>query len=257
MRRAADAFVADVVLDGDGTIATLLTSHTAFVDDALAPLYGLAARAGFDKASVDPRRHTGILNEPALLAAAATPNEGSPIRRGRLVREALFCQPVPSAPPTVNTKLPDPVPGQSQRQRYSAHVNDGSCKACHGQMDPIGFGFLKFDGIGAFHDTDAGGPIDSSSELTGTDADGAFSGADELAERMAKSAQVRRCVARQWLRFAFRRNEASDGEDAALSAIAGGFAASAGNVRDLLVDVAQSETFTLRRRIEATQGVKP
>ena len=42
---------------------------------------------------------------------------------------------------------------------------------CHRLMDPIGFGFERYDGIGRFRASDGGGPVDDRGEVTATDGD--------------------------------------------------------------------------------------
>jgi hypothetical protein len=77
-------------------------------------------------------------------------------------------------------------------------------------MDPIGFAFEHFDATGRWRENDAGVPVDATGMLTGTDVDGPIDGVQQLAARLLDSAQVRRCVASQWFRWAFGRNEQTD-----------------------------------------------
>jgi hypothetical protein len=60
-------------------------------------------------------------------------------------------QHVPDPPPGVNSNLP-PVSAskpQTNRERLSMHLQSDMCASCHKLIDPIGFGFEKFDAIGA------------------------------------------------------------------------------------------------------------
>src|SRR6187455_3176545 len=102
-------------------------------------------------------------------------------------------------------------------------------------MDPLGFGFEAYDGIGRFRNSDGGRAVDASGELTGTsDADGPFQGARELAQRLAGSRDVRDCAATQWYRFASGRLEGA-GDACSLRALRAAFEATGGDVRELLV----------------------
>jgi len=74
-------------------------------------------------------------------------------------------------------------------------------------MDPIGFGMEMMDALGAFRNTEAGLPIDSSGELTATDVDGPFQGPAELADRLLASRQVRDCFVVQMFRYIEGREE--------------------------------------------------
>ena len=40
----------------------------------------------------------------------------------------------------------------TNRERMASHATNKMCAGCHTLIDPIGFGFEKFDAIGAYHD---------------------------------------------------------------------------------------------------------
>ena len=56
----------------------------------------------------------------------------------------------PAAAPGVSTNLPNLTKEkpQTNRERLAIHLNNESCSSCHSLIDPIGFGFEKFDAIG-------------------------------------------------------------------------------------------------------------
>jgi len=74
---------------------------------------------------------------------------------------------------------------------------------CHKQMDPLGFGFENFDGIGAWRDAEGKFPIDASGELP----DGRkFAGPAELkAILKADAEKFRRCFSEKVLTYALGR----------------------------------------------------
>ena len=51
----------------------------------------------------------------------------------------------------MNTNLPPVTEAkpQTNRDRMSEHATNPSCATCHKLIDPIGFGFEKFDAVGA------------------------------------------------------------------------------------------------------------
>ncbi|MFX5756634.1 DUF1592 domain-containing protein, partial [Acinetobacter baumannii] len=53
MRAETDAFISNVVLDGDGTLDTLLTAPYTVIDDSLAKFYGVTMQAGTGARRVD------------------------------------------------------------------------------------------------------------------------------------------------------------------------------------------------------------
>src|SRR5206468_2661509 len=90
----------------------------------------------------------GLLESGGVLATQARPDSSSPIHRGKLVRERFLCQPLPPPPPGIVVQPPALDPSLTTRDRYTRHSTDEPCKSCHRLMDPIGFAFEDFDGVG-------------------------------------------------------------------------------------------------------------
>jgi hypothetical protein len=112
-------------------------------------------------------------------------------------------------------------------------------------IDPVGFGFEEFDGIGAFRSTENGQPIDDRGALFGTlDIDGDFRGASELSERLITSKQFQDCVVRQMFRFAMGQAESSDDQLALLS-ISSRFSSDS-RLSDLALSFVESPLFLQR-----------
>jgi hypothetical protein len=165
------------------------------------------------------------------------------------VRTKLMCQPPPPPPPDADITPPSVGEGGTARERFSAHLTAGtSCAGCHSSMDPIGLAFENFDAIGAYRTTEGGKTIDVSGAINGaTDPmlGGAFTGVRELATKLADSDQVRDCVATQWFRFsAGRLEEPTDG--CSLSTAQEAFAASGGDLIELVVAMTQTDAFWYR-----------
>jgi hypothetical protein len=84
--------------------------------------------------------------------------------------------------------------------------------------------------------------VDASGYLVETDVTGEINGVIELGRELARSADVRRCVVRQWFRYAFARSESP--EDACtLDALDQSFESTGGNLRELLVSITQTAPF--------------
>jgi hypothetical protein len=95
-------------------------------------------------------------------------------------------------------------------ERYAAHSELQPCAGCHVLMDPIGFGFERFDGIGRYRADENGLPIDVHGEILYSEGtDGPFEGTQALAADLAQSAEVRACFASKWLRFAYGLRDTS------------------------------------------------
>ncbi len=240
MRRELDAFVDHAVFSGTGRLPELLTAGYTFVDDTLATFYGLT-----DDGRVTPQagERAGLLTLGATLTVHSRPNDTSPIHRGKLVRERLLCQAIPPPPPGVVADPPPFVPGQRVRDRYAAHSQVQPCEGCHRLMDPIGFAFERFDGVGRWRDDveDAAGEIVGSAS-----SDGAVEGAAALGAHLGASAEVHDCFAREAFRFAYGIGEDA-GTRCMLRAVQDEFRAGDLAVEALFVALARSPQ--LERRV--------
>jgi hypothetical protein len=249
MRTEAEAFVEHAVFDEGGDLATLLTAPRSFMNDDLAAFYGVEGPGteSFAEVALDPGQRAGVLTLGALLTINAHSNQTSPVHRGKLVREQLFCQTMAPPPPEVMITVPEPGAGTTARERFAQHSEDPGCSGCHTLMDPIGFGFERYDGVGRFRSTDENGAaIDASGSLTATDVDGAFVGAVELARMLAESEVVEDCYVTQWFRYAYGRGESTD-DACTLGGLQAELRAHDGSIQELLVALTQTDAFLYRR----------
>ena len=227
--------------EGDG-FAELLTASYSYMNQRLADFYGVTGPSGdaFERVELDPDRHAGILTMAGILASLAKPNQSSPVHRGKWVRERLLCEELRPPPPNVEITPPNLDPGLTTRERFSEHRKSPFCSTCHNLMDPIGLGFEHFDGAGLWRDSENGRDIDDSGEVIGTDADGPFRGPVDLAQKLARSEQVRDCLTLSMFRFAYGRSEAPE-DEGSLRVLRERFAS--GNLRDLLAGLTQTDAF--------------
>lgn len=239
------AFVDGVLANGDGRLETLLTSNAVYVTAATAPLLGTTAPTMALERESLPHRY-GLLTQLAVLASGATASEEDPIRRGKLVREAVLCQSMPAPPPNI-PELPAVSAQASVRERHEQHFSVQPCRSCHVLMDPIGYGFGHYDAVGRYREKDGQGrTIDVTGQVHALgSASPTFDGPQALAQLLARSAEVRACMATQWLRFALGRGlEPGDGAGETQARTA--FAGADYDVRELLVAIATSDAMRFR-----------
>ncbi len=237
-----------VVLEGDGKLRTLLTAPYSYLEGPLYELYGVQEPAGATVGTPVPLpedERAGLLTQASFLAVHAHSNQSGPIDRGATVRGAVLCDPPPPPPPGINVIPPDPDPNATTREIFEQHTSDPTCAGCHALIDGIGLGMEGYDGIGAYREVQNGLPVDQSGELVATDVDGPFDGAVELSAMLAESEQVRECVSRQWFRYAFGRYESID-DDCSLELLSTQFAASDGDVRELVLNLVTTDPFRYR-----------
>lgn len=251
-------FVAHVVFDGGGRYRDLLLAEHSFVDAELAALYGVdleAGASGHAPIALPAERRAGLLGHASVLATYAHSDQTSPVRRGLFVRERLLCQHIGAPPPNAGG-VPEVDPDATTRERFEQHSADPTCSGCHQHLDPIGFGFEHFDAIGAWRDLDAGKPVDASGLVTsveglGSGVDVPFQSLPALSSILAESESAPACFARQVARFSrggFVGGGADqEGVSCGSALIEQAFAASGGDLRELLVATTQLPGFLTRR----------
>jgi hypothetical protein len=214
------------------TLEHLLTDEASTAERELAAMYGAAPRPG-------------ILTRAAFLAVYASPTESSPVKRGNGILKKLLCVELPI--PTelmINIVPPAPDPSLTTRERYAQHSSDMACAQCHLQIDPLGFAFEGFDGIGEARTTENSRPIDTRVDVTSAAIAGAYPGPNELIRALAASDDVDTCFARNVFRYALATRSAS--LEAALLAEWSASGAQT-ELLEILVTFVRSEWFAKRK----------
>jgi len=111
-------------------------------------------------------------------------------------------------------------------------------------MDPIGFGFEHYDGIGAFRMTDQTLPVDSNGSIVLDGKTQTFADAPALSKLLAASPQAQACFAKQLTRYALNRWDTA-ADAASIQSAATTFQGTL-NIRDLIGAVATARTFRYR-----------
>jgi hypothetical protein len=215
MKAETRRFIETVTLEQGGAVRALLTSPIAFVDQNLAPLYGLSGSFGQELTRVDlpvdgPRK--GLLTQAAFLTGhSSASTRTSPILRGVFVLDRLACQTIPPPPPGAEMMEPEEPPATellTTRQYFEWKTSMATCSTCHEAINPAGFAFEGFDAIGAQRTTENGAPIDATGSVPLGKAELSFETAAEFVEGLAELSQTRACYAQHWLRYAYGRAEA-------------------------------------------------
>jgi hypothetical protein len=250
----------------NGNFLEFFNADYTFLVPDLARLYGLNppeepwVKTKYPSGS--PRG--GVLGHATFLALTSKPADTSPTERGLFVREHFLCQHVPPPPPGVNATLP-PVTDEkpvTQRERLQAHLSNPVCAGCHTLVDPIGFGFEKFDAIGRFREKEVIVIHPTADELKtrrktkpteyalGIDARGAvrgianseFTTPAELGNILAREPNCQKCVVKQLFRYAVGRPESVD-DAAVIDEALARFRDSHFNFQQLIISIASSPPF--------------
>jgi hypothetical protein len=241
-------FVLDVIFDGKGDLATLLSAPHGFANDRTAGLFGLPPITSKEPVRVDlpPAERPGLLGHPAFMAMTAGATASNPVKRGVWVREQLLGTDLPPPLPDVDTRLPSPRPDATTRERYTVHATNPACASCHRLIDPIGFGLESYDAVGAWRTTEKTRPLDLAGEIVDSDVAGRFTGPAELARKLAASEDARLSLAHALFRFTLGRAEQA-ADACALGQARAASARGGHKVQELLVALAESDALRFRK----------
>lgn len=263
MTEEARIFLGDLVWN-DRNFMDFVQADYSFINGDLAGIYGVPAPAReFDKVQFPAgSERAGLLGQALFLALTAKPDETAPTARGLFVREQFLCQHVAEPPPGINTNLPPVTEAkpQTNRERLSGHVINPSCVTCHNLIDPIGFGFEKFDAIGArrekfkltffpgYRSANRRAPpkvveldIDTAGHVAGL-AGSNFTSPLQLGKVLAASPQCQECVVKQYFRYAVGRME-TPADRPLLRKVLEDFRSSRFRFKELMVSLIQAREF--------------
>jgi len=211
MEDESRAFIEAVLYDSTGTLAELLSADWTIANDALASMYGVTAGGTGAHTSLADTGRRGVLSQGAFLSVFANSNSSHPVFRGVAIARRIACLDVPD-PGSLGIVVSFPAAdlNKTTRARFEAHSLDPTCRGCHTLVDPFGFAFEGFDGMGKARATENGLPVDTNVSIAvGEDFDGDYESAAELAEALARSETVKACLARQLFRSSTGRSDDS------------------------------------------------
>lgn len=242
MREETATFVRWMVENDRFSLEELYTSNKAFPGTELAEFYGVEPMADGVPLELDTEKRTGILTHPSFTTLYSHTRDTSVVRRGAFIRDYVFCQPLPEPPANVDTTLPEPMAGVSERERLQLHTSVPSCASCHSLIDDLGFALEHFDALGYYRQESRGLTIDASGALTGTSADGDFEDVQGLVGRILESEEATECAVSQWVRFAQRRL-GSENDLCSEQELHESFLASGGDFTSLILTIVESTAF--------------
>jgi hypothetical protein len=244
------AFIDHVVANEGGSVRQLLGSDYTFADERMSDFYGTTSPLTGELGRVPlPPERAGILTQASVLATYALFDSSSPIRRGKFVLTRLLCRNVPPPPATIAIIPPAPRPDTTTRARFAAHTDNPVCAGCHRTLDPIGFGFEDFDGLGKHRRTENGLAVDASGSVEHSAGTFTFTGGGDLARFLSTSEDVANCVPLQLFRYAMGREE-DRVDEKLLNDMRTAFKANPRlQLGDALVSLVRSPYFTHRRTL--------
>jgi hypothetical protein len=204
-QEASYLFFENIFRQGLG-VREILTSSRGFMGPGMAQLYGLPSEgSGFIEQELGASR-AGYFSQLPYLTLNANNSQPNSIHRGLTLALDVLCSVLGPAAKSLPS-LTEHHEGQTNRQ-YVESLTAACGSSCHNEiMNPLGYAFEHFDGMGQFRETEPGGlAVDSSGSFTFTDGRVDFADNVELMTAMANSRQTHLCYAKKLASFALQRD---------------------------------------------------
>ncbi|RYZ07414.1 MAG: DUF1592 domain-containing protein [Myxococcales bacterium] len=243
-KQASQRFFEGIFSENLG-LREILTSSRGFVGPLLAPLYMQDAPTALEERELGPQRIGYFMQAPPLMLTGvnATPNI---LQRGADIAQQVLCFTLPSPPPDIPPP-PSLGPGSTNRQR-TAEYTETCGLACHNELiNPLGYAFEGFDGLGAGRDTDKGQPIDASGSFGLSGPVNTFSDARELMNLLAQDPQPYACYGQMLASYALQR-DLVPGDMPLIEELGamGSNGSSSSGIQDIALALVRHPTFRLR-----------
>lgn len=167
MKKESQLFF-DHIYRGNRSALEILDSDYTFLNEKLAEYYKIPGVKGKDfvQVSLKGTPRGGILTQGSILTITSHPNRTSPVNRGKFLLENILGTPPPPAPQNVPPFKEGAGKAEGTlRQRFEAHRSNPACASCHAFLDPMGFAYENYDGIGRYRQKDSGQAIDPTGKL--------------------------------------------------------------------------------------------
>ena len=158
------------ILREDRSVLELLSANYTFLNERLAKHYDIPNIYGsrFRKVMLaNDSERGGLLRQGSILTVTSYPNRTSPVIRGKWILDNILGVPPPPPPPFVPALKENGGIGKtlSMRERLAQHRENPACSGCHQLMDPVGFAFENYDGVGRWRNLDDSAVIDAAGSL--------------------------------------------------------------------------------------------
>jgi hypothetical protein len=241
-------FVDQVLRKGDGLLSTLLTSPVGYLNQELAAYYGVTGPTGssFVPFTFPAGQRVGLLTQGSIMGNFAHGSEASPVLRGKFLLTQLLCSPPQPPPDDVDATLPPADPTKTSREQLVELTSTGTCVGCHSMLNPLGFAFEHFDGMGRYRTMERGLAIDASAEVPDLEGlQGSYVNHEDFLAALGNSTLVRDCLTSKWFIYTHGRIPADD--DACSLSTARTEFETTGDIRDLILDMTETPAFLYLR----------
>jgi len=221
-------------------VRDIFTSQVAFAGPLMAKLYGVTVNgSGVQQIKLTDRM--GWYTQAPFLTQWSVNNDPDSIHRGVRINLDSLC--LELGPPAANLPpVPAIAPNQTNRIRYT-ELTKGCGGACHNTyINPVGFAFEDYDGLGRFRTTDHGQPVDTTGSYPFSDGTKNFSNSTDLMQTIAASPQAHQCWSKKLATYALER-DIVDAERPLVEALGAASAASGASLKQVALALVQNDAF--------------
>ena len=241
---SADLFFDKVFTQGLG-LETVFLSTSGFAGPRMSEIYGLGPVAGMQERELGAGR-LGYFTQLPFLMLYGRNADPDAIHRGVSISLDVLCAPL-GPPAAVITPLPTRKPGQTNRMVVDAHTSQCG-GACHNSMiNPLGFAFENFDGMGRYRTTEQTGgetlPIDASGTFKFIDGERSWQNATELMQLLAHDTQSHLCYVKKLASFGLNRDIVAE-DTPLLNALAA--SSVGGSLKQVVLALVQTDAYRTR-----------
>jgi hypothetical protein len=193
MKQETDAYF-DYIVREDRSVLELLDSNYIFVNEQLAPVYGIPNITGKEMRRVELPADSvrgGVLTMGSVLTVTSNPTRTSPVKRGKWILENILGAPPAPPPPNVpaleDSQVKSELKAPTQRELLARHRADPKCASCHERMDPLGLAMENFNAFGRLRTQEFGQPIVAEGELANGEK---FSGVRDVKRALVENHRI-------------------------------------------------------------------
>ena len=252
METETQMFFDNIAFAAGGTFQDLLLSPSAYVNAALAPLYGLDPSkftTNLTLTTLDATQRPGFLTRVGFLNAYSSYSRTSPILRGAFITKQIMGTQIGSPPPGATmVSLPTGADLDTNRKQVDAQTADQACAGCHHTyINPPGFVMEAFNAVGTTQTTEAttGAPIDTVADVMIDGNTVHCTNPADLMKALAASPMTQQRYAERWTSFAYER-ESNPMDCGTVNSLSTKIAAGGYTIQNLITDLTQTTSFRTR-----------
>ncbi len=229
-------------------VKDVFLSKSGFVGPKMSALLGGGpAGSGFVERELDAKR-VGYFMQLPFLVLYAHNDDPDPIHRGVSMSLDVLCSRL-GPPAAVIPPLPTRMPGQTNRVVVDEHTK-GCGAACHNNMiNPLGFAFENFDGMGRYRETETYGnevlPVDASGSFEFVEGTKSYNNAAELMSVLSTDEQAHLCYSKKLASYGLQR-DVVENDGSLLQALAAKSNASGSSLKQVMIELVKQDAFRTR-----------